>query len=225
MANSDDEDSAVSSDDSFDGELEIYTPSEMLAKGLGFLGYTEKQLNRKNLSEETKQDRLVSHFGANSFVLAHLWEDLQKAPNKEDRLDSGKRILRDYFQALYFLKLYEPENPRASRFQIFSECGLADKLRRIKKKCISDGGYRGFPDLVSTPNNAYDLPEVQKFKSRARLRHERYNGMLKTFHCLSESFRHGKSHADSKAKLCSCLEAVAVIVQYRMEYGEPLYDI
>lgn len=312
------------SSDEDDGFV-VYTPHEILHIGLSLLGYSEKQLNRKNLSENTKEDRLISHYGANSFVVAQLWEDLHSLPtDADDRLDPSKSKIDELFMALYFLKLYEKENPRASRFnvcvrnsrdrtwfyvrkiqglkpykiywvdtgddvwalsvdgthfrsqerrsatrnkdpklfsykhncagfnyeigiclfesrvmwmngpfeagifndiKVFEEKGLANKLRATGKKCISDGGYRGFPDLVSTPNNGYDVPEVAKFKSRARLRHEKFNGMLKTFECLSERFRHGANHADAKAKLCSCIEASAVICQYKMEFGEPLYDI
>ena len=97
--------------------------------------------------------------------------------------------------------------------------GLRKKLERPGKKGIADGGYRGFNNLLSTPNIRYDLPEVLKFKSRTRLRHERFNAMLKTFDCLDSRFRHGKD------KLCACVEAVAVVCQYKMEFGEPLYDI
>jgi hypothetical protein len=60
---------------------------------------------------------MVSHFGINSYVAAQLFEDLQKARNSNDGPISPSDIsVRDYFMALYFLKLYETEPPRASRF-------------------------------------------------------------------------------------------------------------
>ena len=103
--------------------------------------------------------------------------------------------------------------------KIFKEKGLGRKLKKLGKKGIADGGYPGYPSLLSLPNNSHDEPEVRKFKSRARLRHESFNRMLKTFECLSGTFRHGK------ARLQTCFEACAVITQYKMERGCPLYDI
>jgi hypothetical protein len=102
--------------------------------------------------------------------------------------------------------------------QIFTERGLLDKLKSTKKRGIADGGYRGFSTYVSTPNS-HDSDEVKIFKRRARQRNEKFNGMLKTFDCLSNRFRH------TKEGLQSCVEAVAVITEYKMEFGEPLFDI
>lgn len=102
--------------------------------------------------------------------------------------------------------------------KIFTEAGLMEKLKSTGKKGIADGGYAGYPSLLSTPNT-HDRPNVAKFKSRARLRHEKYNGMCKEFDCLDERFRH------TQQKLQACFETVAVIVQYKMAMGTPLYDI
>jgi hypothetical protein len=103
--------------------------------------------------------------------------------------------------------------------KIFKEKGLARKLQKHGKKGIADSGYNGYPQLLSLPNNKHDDKEVMQFKSRARLRHEGFNRMLKTFDCLSDTFRH------SKEQLQACFETVAVVVQYKMERGYPLYDI
>lgn len=102
--------------------------------------------------------------------------------------------------------------------KMFTDAGLKAKLQSTGKKGIADGGYAGYPKLLSTPNT-HDLPEVAKFKSRARLRHEKYNGMCKEFDCLDSRFRH------SREKLQACFEAVAVVVQYKMAMGTPLYDV
>jgi len=102
--------------------------------------------------------------------------------------------------------------------KIFREEGLKAKLQAHGKMAIGDHGYRGYPKLVST-NNSHDSEEVKHFKLRARLRHEKYNGKLKEFKCLDSRFRH------SQEKLQACFEAVAVIVQYKMEMGDPLYII
>jgi len=68
--------------------------------------------------------------------------------------------------------------------------------------------------------NSYDSKEVSKFKSRAHCHQEKLNGKIAEFECMNNiGFRH------SKEKLQACFEAVAVIVQYKMDMGEPLYDI
>jgi len=103
--------------------------------------------------------------------------------------------------------------------KIFGQKGLKDKLRSLGKKVIADKGYKGYPRLISLPNS-YDSKEVSQFKSRARCRHEKLNGKIAEFECMNNAgFRH------TKEKLQACFEAVAVIVQYKMEMGEPLYDI
>lgn len=86
------------------------------------------------------------------------------------------------------------------------------------KRAIGDTGYRGEPTTISAPNR-HDQEELRKFKSRARLRHETFNGRLKNFHCLAERFRHGidKHHI--------CFEAICVIVQYQLENGSSLFDV
>ena len=63
---------------------------------------------------------------------------------------------------------------------------------------------------------------------RAWQRHETYNGKLKQFAVLSDRFRcknnpNDKLSAPEKRQMC--LETVAVLVQYKMELGSPLFDI
>ncbi|CAB9506198.1 hypothetical protein SEMRO_257_G101010.1 [Seminavis robusta] len=101
------------------------------------------------------------------------------------------------------------------------------KLHSSGKKAIGDEGYRGFPNEMST-QNTLDPEEVKEFKTRARQRHEIYNGKLKKFEVLSERFRCKNNPNDSYTvaeKLQMCFEAVNVLVQYKMEKGEPLFDI
>lgn len=111
--------------------------------------------------------------------------------------------------------------------KMFKEKGLKRKLEQAGKMGIGDDGYTGYPRTISTANGM-DSEEVSEFKSRARQRHEIYNGKLKHFDILSERFR-CKSHPNDKftvaEKLQMVFEAVNVLVQYKMEYGEPLFDI
>lgn len=105
--------------------------------------------------------------------------------------------------------------------KIFRDCGLKEKLEATGKKCIADSGYQGYPKLVSRYNQ-FDSDEVREFKTRARMRHEKFNALLKMFECLDSRFRH---KPDMEKKLQWCFEAVAVIVTFKMELGEPLFDI
>lgn len=96
--------------------------------------------------------------------------------------------------------------------------GLKRFLESKGKRCIGDGGYPGYPQVLSTPN-ALDSKQVAKFKSRALKRHETFNGRIKNFGCLGGiRFRH------SLDKFKIMFEAVCVICQYQIE-KDPLYDI
>lgn len=95
---------------------------------------------------------------------------------------------------------------------------LKEKLESIGKKALGDKTHNGHPDECST-FNAFDDPAVKKFKSRAQMRHEQFNGMMKEFSSLHYCFGH------EEAKFAVCFEAVAVICQCRMEIGEPLFNV
>ena len=111
--------------------------------------------------------------------------------------------------------------------KVFREMGLMAKLRQAGKKAIADEGYRGFPDTISTANSL-DSDAVKEFKTRARQRHEVYNSKLKQFGILSDRFRCKNNPNDGftvDEKLQMSFEAANVLVQYKMEMGEPLFDI
>lgn len=105
-----------------------------------------------------------------------------------------------------------------SDLRVFKRYGLKQKLTAENKRAIADGGYQGYPKLLSTPNSQ-DSKEVKKFKSRALKRHETFNGMTKRFECLSGCFRHGID------RFATMFEAICVICQFQLEHGHPLYDI
>ena len=86
------------------------------------------------------------------------------------------------------------------------------------KRVIADNGYRGEKAIISTPNS-HDPPELQKFKSHARSRHESFNSRLKEFGSLEQCF----CHCFAKHKLV--FEAIVVICQYQLENGSPLFDV
>jgi DDE superfamily endonuclease len=101
--------------------------------------------------------------------------------------------------------------------RIFRSDGLMDMIPP-GKRVIGDNGYRGERDIISTPNS-HESADLRKFKSRARARHESFNGRIKFFRCLSERFHH------SIEKHGIAFEAICVIVQYQMENGSPLFDV
>lgn len=88
------------------------------------------------------------------------------------------------------------------------------------KFAITNKGYRGEPATASCPNHLDD-DDVREFKKRVRARHETFNARLKSFAVLSGKFRHKPVMDRHKA----CFEAVAVIVQYTIELGSPLFYI
>ena len=99
--------------------------------------------------------------------------------------------------------------------------GLLDKVKN-GKLVIMDGGYKGIKagaenkKKVSVPN-PYDSKEVHNFKSRVRLRQETFNGRIKHFRALQDTFRHDPS------KHQMVFTAVVVTVQYQMNNGSPIY--
>ena len=94
------------------------------------------------------------------------------------------------------------------------------KLQDIGKKALADKAYNGHEDVCAT-FNALDSKAVKAFKARVQMRHESFNGLLKQFAVLDNRFRHGVHNE----KFAACFEAVAVICQYRLENGEPLFDL
>jgi hypothetical protein len=70
--------------------------------------------------------------------------------------------------------------------------------------------------MCAYPDNM-DSKELNNFKSRARLRHETFNGRLKFFNSLTHTFKHGFDNHRF------VIEAVVVTVQYQMDNGSPIF--
>jgi DDE superfamily endonuclease len=97
--------------------------------------------------------------------------------------------------------------------------GLREKLEGTGCRLIGDSGYGGYHEWISRLSS-HDSPEVSKFKTRVRMRHEAVNGKIKTFRCVdSARFRHG----EEKFKIA--FEASVVVTQYKMDISEPLFDV
>jgi DDE superfamily endonuclease len=99
---------------------------------------------------------------------------------------------------------------------VFRRAGLKQQIPE-GHRIIGDTGYLGESLVISTPN-AHDPAALRKFKSRARARHESFNGRLKNFKCLDERFRHGVEQHKV------VFEAICVICQYQLETGSPLFS-
>ena len=109
---------------------------------------------------------------------------------------------------------------------MFCQGKMKDEMKRLSvmgKKAIVDRGYKNgadsdeskyfsFPDLM-------DTKDLHSFKTRARLRHETFNGRLKMFNILQKRFRHNFDiHVFA-------FEAVVVTVQYQMDNGSPIFAV
>jgi hypothetical protein len=86
------------------------------------------------------------------------------------------------------------------------------------KKAIVDNGYKGKDPKYAKPS-PLDSAELRKFKGRARSRQECFNARMKNFGCLKQDFRHGVDRHRN------CFEAIAVVCQYQLENGSPLFDV
>jgi hypothetical protein len=96
-------------------------------------------------------------------------------------------------------------------------------LSKMGKKAIVDSGYRSSAtvdekNIFSFPDKM-DSKELHAFKTRARLRHETFNGRLKMFNILQNRFRHGFDMHHF------AFVAVVVIVQYQMDNGSPIFSV
>jgi hypothetical protein len=106
--------------------------------------------------------------------------------------------------------------------EVFRQSGLKEKLAHNKKLALVDRGYRTARQdeqgMFSFPDNV-DSKQLNNFKSRGRLRQETFNGRLKFFGCLSNTFRHGFDNHKF------VFEAIVVIVQYQMDNGSEIYAV
>lgn len=86
---------------------------------------------------------------------------------------------------------------------------------------IVDRGYtsdvKEEQDVLAIPRNS-DSKDLNEYKRRARLRHESFNGRLKQYSILENTYRHDQKHHRS------VMLAVASTVQYEMNLGAPIFD-
>jgi hypothetical protein len=103
---------------------------------------------------------------------------------------------------------------------VFREGGLKDKIQDGKLLNVDRGYQSSKPDeRMLSCRNPLDSEELYNYKSRSRLRGETVDGRLKQYKILENVFRHGRE----KHELAFL--AVVVIWQYRMDHGEPLFEV
>ena len=91
------------------------------------------------------------------------------------------------------------------------------------KMIIADKGYRtsspGEVGMIAVPDPR-DPHSLQRYKSRSRSRQESLNARIKQFKICQDTFKY-----PDELKHKAVVEAVAVIVQYQMENGIPLFSV
>ena len=103
---------------------------------------------------------------------------------------------------------------------IFTKGGLRDKMAAgTKMKGIVDKGYLDKSDELISTHNSLDSNAVSKFKTRTRMRHETWNKRIKDWRCLGQEYRH-----KTMEKHQILMYAVAVITEYQIEHGNPLFN-
>ena len=95
---------------------------------------------------------------------------------------------------------------------------MLEKLKKTKKVVIVDGGFsfkRKAEQNCLNRQDRMDDPELNSFKSRARLRQETFNRRLNHSDALSNTLRHKSD------KYKAVFEAVIAIVQTQTNNGSP----
>jgi hypothetical protein len=195
-------------------------------------------LDRQTFSIERKEDCLdAKHDGRPKRSNLHLfarWHRLPRLGKKHPTLSQDRTQMSHKFKhgALKYeiaVSNYHsqvcwiggPHRGGKHDLTMFREGGLKQKFAD-GKLCNVDRGYhsgRADEKMLCLPN-LRDSKALNNFKSRSRLRGETFNGRLKTYEILNQTFRGGNQEKHRLA-----FEAVVVIWQYRMDNGEPLFEV
>ena len=91
-------------------------------------------------------------------------------------------------------------------------------------RLVGDSAYGGQPDKVSITKDAHN-PETKKLFARMKSMQETCFKRLKAFQVLGGTFRHGKNKEDKLKKIGIVFDASAVLLQYDIENGYPLFEV
>ena len=89
---------------------------------------------------------------------------------------------------------------------------------------VGDSAYGGQPDKVTTTKDAHGKTTKNLFARMKSLQETTFK-RLKDFKVLRESFRHGSGTLDKLKKHKIAMEATAVLVEYDIENGHPLFEV
>lgn len=114
---------------------------------------------------------------------------------------------------------YGPKKAGQHDQTLLRESGVLDRLKP-GKLAIVDRGYiaNQHRDKLAWPNT-YDEKDVENYKSRARARHESFNGRMGFFKIMTDVFDYDKK------KHKYAFGAVCTTVQYQMNNGSPLFRV
>ena len=107
--------------------------------------------------------------------------------------------------------------------KVYNEEGLKGRVPQ-GRYLLGDLGYQGVEEVITA--NKFETYEEKAFKRKHRARIEHYNGRLKSFGALKETFRHkgGPVSGDRFEKHKIVMHAINVIVFLSLENGFPLYE-
>lgn len=91
-------------------------------------------------------------------------------------------------------------------------------------KAVGDSGYAGQPDKVVVTTEAHAAATKQLF-ARMKSMQETCFKRMKHFNVLSTTFRHGAGTSDKLQKVGDAFDAIAVLTQYDIEHGHPLFKV
>ena len=116
--------------------------------------------------------------------------------------------------------VYGPTRPGKMNDLTVCQQALIPALKALPnqpRRLLGDGIYQD-PSCIST-KNPFDSKEVSIFKRRALARHEKFNGLLKNFSCLSNVFRHGRGEGRVEDNHKMHFHACCVFVQVQLDLG------
>ena len=91
-------------------------------------------------------------------------------------------------------------------------------------RLVGDSAYGGQHDKVSVTMDAHK-PETKRLFARMKSMQETCFKRLKGFGVLGGTFRHGKNKEDKLKKIGIIFDACAVLLQYDIENGYPLFEV
>lgn len=123
------------------------------------------------------------------------------------------------------MSIVGPQIPSKTDMDLFRE-HTKEKVKAVPGgMAITDSIYKpgenydDEDDLCAIPSSV-DTEALSAFKSRVCARHESFNGRIKKFSFLCDTYR-----SVDYEKHGHCFRAICVIVQYQMDNGSPLFSV